>query len=155
MAKRKIFAGPADNLNSTQPLHVEGLVVDDFSPGELVEQTVAGLATTDNTATVNNTETLVAVEQGSNVGATITTKWPVGETGRALVATSGQFINVMVAVGENITIKGTAMSSNGDGTLKKAVIPATVGVTSEQILFYSNEIINVTGSPTLVEMRKA
>ncbi len=155
MAKRKIYVGPADNANSTQPLHVEGKVLDAFVPGEILKQTATGLATSDLTATVFNSECLVAPEIGAHLGADITTAYTVNETGKAIVARSGEFLNVMVAASNNITTKGVAMSHNGDGTLKIAVVPAVVGATSEQILFYSDEIINVTGSPALVRMRKA
>lgn len=150
MAKRKIYVGPADNANSTQPLLVEGKVLDAFTPGEILKQTATGLATTDKAATVFDSELLVAIEQGSHVGADITTAWVVDETGKALALRSGEFANVSVAAGNNITTKGAALSSNGDGTLKIAVTDGT-----EQILAYSDEIVNVTGSPALVLVRKA
>ena len=64
-------------------------------------------------------------------------------------------MNVAVAASQNITKKGTPLSSNGDGTFKIAVTPATVGATSEQVLFYSDEIINTGGAVALVTVRKA
>lgn len=145
----KIFAGPADNASSSHPLTIEGLVVDDFSPGELLVQTASGLATSAKASTVFDQEAIIAMEQGAHVGADITTKWVVGETGKAINARSGEFVNVFVNSGNNITTKGMAMSSNGDGTLKIAVTDGT-----EQILFYSDEIVNVA-SDQLVLMRKA
>lgn len=149
MAKRKIWVGPADGANC-KPLIVEGLVVDDFAAGELLEQTASGLQTSDNAATVFNSECIVAQEIGASIGGDIDTLATVGDTGFGIVVRSGEFANVRVATTQNITTKGTAMSSNGDGTLK---IAATDD--SQQILFYSDEIVNVTVAGTLVRMRKA
>lgn len=154
MAKRKIWAGPADSSNC-HPLLVEGLVVDAFLPGTLVTQETTGLATSTKAATLFSSECLIAVEQGSHVGAEITTAYTIGDTGKAAQARSGEFFNVMVADGNNILKDGTPLSSNGDGTLKIATVPATVGATSEQILFYSREVVNVSGADALVLAVKA
>lgn len=154
MAKRKIWVGPADGP-ACHPLLVEGLVVDAFLPGTLVTQETTGLATSTEDATVFDSECLIAIEQGANVGALIDTPWVVGETGKAIQVRSGEFVAVLVAVGNNILKDGTGLSSNADGTLKIAVVPATVGATSEQILFYSREVVNVTGSAALVFAVKA
>lgn len=149
MPKHKIFIGPADNASTSHPLMIEGLVVDDFSPGELLVQTASGLATSTKAATVFDQEALVAIEQGAHVGADISTKWVVGETGKAVSVRSGEFANVFVATGNNLTTKGMALASNAAGLL---AIAATDG--SEQILFYSDEIVNVVASQ-LVTVRKA
>lgn len=154
MAKRKIWAGPADGSNA-KPLIVEGKAVDDFSAGELLKQTAAGLATSDIAATSFNSECLIAQEIQAGVGGDIDTKATVGDTGYAIAVRSGEFVHIRVATGNNITTKGTPLSSNGDGQFKIAVVPATVGVTSEQILFYADEIINVAADQTLVLARKA
>lgn len=154
MAKNKIWVGPADGANA-KPLIVEGLVVDDFSAGELLKQTASGLATSDIAATVFGEECLIAQEIGAGIGGDIDTKATVGDTGFAIAVRSGEFVNVRVATGNNITTKGVALSSAGDGQLKIAVTPATVGVTSEQVLFFSDEIINVAADQTLVRVRKA
>ena len=154
MAKRKIWVGPADGSNA-KPLIVEGLIVDNFAAGELLKQTASGLATSAKDATVFDSECIVAQEIGAGIGGDITTLATVGDTGFGIAVCSGQFANVRVANTQNITSKGVAMSSNGDGTLKIAVVPAVVGATSEQVLFYSDEIVNVTSAGTLVRMRKA
>lgn len=154
MAKRKIYLGPIDN-GVNGPLIVEGLAVDAFTPGELLKQTASGLATSDIVATTFSSECLVASEISESEDGLITTAYTVGDTAEAISVRSGEFVNVVVAAGQNITTKGTPLSSNGDGTLKIAVVPATVGATSEQVLFYSDEIVNTGGATALVTVRKA
>ena len=149
MARNKIFVGPADNTQ-TKPLVVEGKAVDAFLPGTLVKQTATGLATSDVAATVFGTEALLALEIGAHQGGDIATAVTVGDTSLAAAARSGEFFLARVAAGNNITAKGTALSSNGDGTLK---IAATDG--TEQALFHSDEVKNVAGSAALVLVRKA
>lgn len=149
MSRNKIYVGPADSATYKHHL-VEGLAVDAIAPGTLVKQTAAGLATSDKLATVFDSEALVAIEQGAHVGAEIDTPYTVGDTAMAAQARSGEFFLVSVAAGQNITSKGVGLSSNGDGSLK---IAATDG--TEQILFYSDEIVNTGGAAALVLVRKA
>ena len=146
MAKRKIWAGPADGANC-KPLIVEGLVIDDFSAGELLVQSASGLATTALAGTVLGQECLIAHEIGAGVGGDIDTKATVGDTGQAIAVRSGEFVNVRSAIA-NYTSKGTALTSNGDGTFKIA------GAADDKIL-YIDEIINVTVAGTLIRARKA
>ena len=155
MAKRKIWLGPIDNGVNGPLLGSPGLVVDAFTAGELLVRTAAGYATASAAATVFGAELLIAQEISEGEGGLITTAYTVGDTVEPIVVRSGEFVNVAVAAGNNITTKGTALSSNGDGTLKIAVTPATVGATSEQVLFYSNEIVNTGGAVALVTVRKA
>ena len=154
MAKRKIWLGPINN-GVNGPLMVEGLAVDAFTPGELLIQTASGLATASAAATVFGAECIIAKEISEGEGGTIATAYTIGDTAVGIVARSGEFLNVAVAASQNITRKGLPLSSNGNGTLKIAVTPATVGATSEQVLFYSDEIINTGGAVALVTVRKA
>ena len=147
--KRKIWLGPLDN-GVNGPLLVEGLAVDAFTPGELLEQTSAGLATSNNAATVFNSECLVASEISEAEGGDITTAVTIGDTAEAIAVRSGEFVNVMVAASQNITSKGTALASNGSGLLSIAATDGTA-----QILFYSDEIVNTGGAAALVQCRKA
>ena len=149
MAKRKIYLGPVDG-DSAKALYVEGLAVDAFVPGELLKQTASGLATSDITDAAFNSECLVAKEISESEGGSITTAYTVGDTAQAVVVRSGEFANVLVAASQNITSKGTALASNGAGALK---IAATDG--TDQILFYSDEIVNTSGGAALVTVRKA
>ena len=143
MAKRKIWLGPLDN-GVNGPLYVEGLVVDAFTAGELLRRTSSGLATSNIGATAFNNE--ISEAEGGN----ITTPATVGDTGKAISVRSGEFVNASVGASENITSKGVALSAKGDGTLKIAVTDG-----SEQILFYSDEIINTGAAVALVQVRKA
>ena len=154
MAKRKIYLGPIDN-GSESALHIEGAAVDAFLPGTLLKQTASGLETSDIAATDFSSECLVAEEYGDHVGQGVDDAYTIGDNALAVIARSGEFLNVRVAAGQNITAKGTPLSSNGDGTLKIATVPATVGATSEQILFYADEIVNTGGAVALVRVRKA
>ncbi len=149
MSRNKIYVGPADSATFKHQL-VEGLAVDAIVPGTLVKQTANGLETSDKAATVFDSLALVAIEQGAHVGADVTTPYTVGDTAMAAQARSGEFFLVSVAAGSNITSKGVGLSSNGDGSLK---IAATDG--TEQILFYSDEIVNTGASAALVLVRKA
>lgn len=154
MAKRKIYLGPLDG-SSCKALFVEGVAADAFLPGTLLKRTASGLATSDVAATNFSNEHIIAKEISESEGGDITTAVTVGDTATGVKARSGEFLNARVAASQNITRKGTPLSSNGDGTLKIATVPATVGSTSEQILFYAEEIVNTGGSVTLVTVSKA
>ena len=146
MAKQKIYLGQADG--SATPTLVEGLAVDAIVPGSLVKRGASGLSTCNNAATVFNTEALVAQELGSGRGGDITTAYTIGDTAQAGKVKSGEFVNVRVATGQTIVV-GTALSSNGDGTLKVAATDGT-----QQILFYAEEAVTTSGV-TLVTVSKA
>ena len=146
MAKQKIFLGKADG--SATPTIVEGLAVDAIVPGSQVERGASGLSTCNNAATVFNTEALVAQELGSGRGGEITTAYTIGDTAQAVKVKSGELVNVRVATGQTIVV-GTALSSNGDGTLKVAATDNT-----QQILFYAEEAVTTSGV-TLVTVSKA
>jgi hypothetical protein len=149
MAKRKIYLGPINSgLNGA--LMVEGLAVDAFTPGELLVQTSSGLATSTLAATVFTSECLLAKEIPESEEGIITTPYTVGDTATAIAVRSGEFANAVVAASQNITSKGVGLVSNGAG---KLVIGAVDG--TEQILFYSDEIVNTGAAATLVTVRKA
>ena len=145
----KIWLGPADGSN-VKALLVEGLAQDAIVPGSLVVRVAAGLATSTKAATVFDSEPLLAQEVGAHLGATITDPYEVGDNSRAVKLRSGEFALARVAASQDITSTGVALSSNGDGTLK---IAATDD--NEQILFYSEEIVNTGGSVALVAVSKA
>tara|TARA_R100000544_G_C2182737_1_gene37709 strand:+ start:40 stop:489 length:450 start_codon:yes stop_codon:yes gene_type:complete len=149
MAKNTIYLGPADSANC-HALRVEGLAVDAVLPGSLVTQTAAGIATSAKAATAFDSQVLVAEEYGSHVDQGVNDAYTIGDVALSVNLRSGEFANVRVATGNNITTKGTALSSNGDGQFK---IAATDG--TEQILMYADEVVNVAANNTLVKARKA
>jgi hypothetical protein len=154
IGKRVIYAGPADGAES-KPLHVEGVsLTASVLPGTIVEQVATGLQTNANAATVFGQELLVA-DKDKMRSRSVDTAWTQNENIVAIKARSGEFLNVLVADGNNITAKGTPLSLDGSGMLKIAVTPATVGATSEQVLCYADEIINVSGADALVRVRVA
>jgi hypothetical protein len=152
--RNRIFVGPAEMFKSA--LIVEGLAVDAFKPGTLLVQSASGLATSTKTATVFSSEALVALEYGAHVGTqgSVDVAYTIGDRAIAGMARSGEFYQVRVANAQTLA-KGTPLSSNGNGTLKVAVVPATVGTTSEQVLFYSDEAVTTSVAGQLVICRKA
>ena len=146
----KIFAGYAGKV----PVLVEGLAADAFTPGQLLERTVSSgatqLGTTNNAATTFGNEFLIAKEMPSTLGGHITTPWVVGETAESIAAESGDLVYLSIAATQNLTRKGVALASNGDGNFKIAVTDG-----SEQIFAFADEIINVTTAGTLVLCRVA
>ena len=60
----------------------------------------------------------------------------------------GDLVKLRIAATQNITRKGVALASNGDGTFK---IAATDG--TDRVFAVSEEIVNVTTAGTLVLAR--
>lgn len=146
-SKTLVWRGSATAANR-QPLLIEGIALDAMLPGTLVEVTATGIQTSDNAATVFDLTPTLAnrdVMRQKNMDET----WVLNDSMQAVEFRSGEFGTARVAAGQDITKRRTALSSNGDGTLK---IAATDG--TEQILFYSDEIINTGGSVTLVYVYK-
>lgn len=153
IGKRTIYVGAGD-YGDHKPLNIEGVALAAIAPGTVVEQVATGLQANANAATVFGQELLVA-DKNQLQSKTVDDAWTINENMVAIKARSGDFLNVLVADGNNITAKGTPLSLNGSGLLKIAVTPATVGATSEQVLAYSDEIINVSGADALVRVRVA
>jgi len=152
--KRLIYIGPADGSNA-KPLNVEGIIITaSVLPGTVLEGSGTSLATNVSPATTFGQELIVA-DKDQQRSLSVDTVWTQNENIVAIKARSGDFLNVLVADGNNITAQGVPLSLNGAGLLKIAVVPATVGATSEQVLCYSDEIINVSGADALVRIRVA
>lgn len=152
IGKRTIFAGPADGSNH-KPLNVEGVALAAIAPGTVVESVATGLQVNASAATLFGQELLVA-DKNQQQTKSIDDPWVINENMVAIKARSGEFLNVLVATGQAITERGKPLSLNGAGLLKIAVTPATVGVTSEQVLAFADEIIT-TIATTLVRVRIA
>lgn len=147
IGKRVIFVGPADG-SEHKPLNVEGVAVSAVLPGTVVKQLATGLDTNDIAATVFGQLLLVA-DKDQQRTKSVDDPWIINENMVAIQPRSGEFINVLVASGNNITSRGVALSRNGAGLLKIAAIDG-----SEEIVAHSDEIVNVTAD-ALVCVRKA
>lgn len=141
--KRTIF-------QDQEQLHaIEGAATAAIRPGALVAQSASGLAESAAAATVFGEQPLFADYDFLKAGD-VDTSWAAGEQVVARQLPSNKIANVLVAASQDITEKGTALSSNGDGTLK---IAATGG--TEQVLCYADEIFNTGASVALVRVRGA
>lgn len=137
LGKRVIYVGPADDSNQ-KPLNVEGIALDAVAPGTLVALSSSGLSTSAAAATAFSQQLMVA-DKDQMKSKSVDDAWTINESMVAIAPRSGEFLNVIVAAGNNITSRGIPLSRNGAGLLKIAVTDG-----SEQILCYSDEIINVT-----------
>ena len=139
IGKRVIYVGPADSAES-KPLKVEGIAQDAVVAGTLVAQSSAGLSTSAAAATAFSQQMLVA-DKDEHRSRSVDDPWTVNESMVAIAPRSGEFLNVMVAAGNNITSRGLPLTRNGAGMLALAATDGT-----EQILCYSDEIVNVTAN---------
>lgn len=137
LGKRVIYVGPADGSNH-KPLNVEGIALDAVVPGTLVALSSTGLSTSAAAAIAFSQQMMVA-DKDQMKSKSVDDAWTINESMVAIAPRSGEFLNVMVAAGNNITSRGIPLSRNGAGLLKIALTDGT-----EQILCYSDEIINVT-----------
>lgn len=154
IGKRVIFVGPADNSNQ-RPLNIEGICVDATTlPGMALERVAGGLQKNATSATEWSHVLLIA-DKNQQQTKSVDDAWTQNENMVAIQPRSGEFVNVLVADGNNITVVDTPITVNGAGKFKIAVTPATVGVTSEQVLLYADEVINVSGADALVRCRVA
>ena len=139
--KRLIYVGSADG-SAAKPLNVEGKAIAAIAPGTIVEEVAAGLQVNAAAATLFGQELLVADKDQLRTKS-VDDAWTINENMVAIKARSGEYLNVFVAAGNNLTARGMPLSLDGSGMLQIATTPATVGVTSEQVLAYSDEIVNV------------
>lgn len=142
--KRLIFC------DAYSPKAQEGIALDaGILPGSLVDFAATGINQYTDAATVFGGQVLIA-DYDINAAGDVDTAWTQNESMVSRALPTDCRANVLVADGNNITSVGTALSSNGDGTLK---IAATDG--TEKVLAYSDEIINVSGADALVRVRGA
>jgi hypothetical protein len=149
--KRVIYVGPADGSNH-KPLNIEGVAVAATAPGTIMKRLATGLAANDIAATTFG-EQLIVADKDQQRSKSVDTAWTINENMVAIVPRSGEFINMLIATTQTL-IKGDPIARNGAGLGKLAVTPATVGVTSEEIIAYADEAITTTAT-TLVRVRVA
>ena len=117
MAYNVIWVGPADRANH-KPLTVEGTAGASILPGTLVAQTGDAITKSDNDGTTAS-RLLLAREVGEQFGKKITDAVASGDHIIFVAPRSGEFFNVCIAAAQNVVV-GDALTSNGDGTFKKA-----------------------------------
>ena len=151
LGKRLIFVGPADGANC-KPLNIEGKAVAAIAPGTTLKRTAAGLDANDVVATTFGEQFIVA-DKDQQRSKSVDDDWTINENMVGIAPRSGESMNILVATGQTLIV-GDPISRNGAGLGKLAVTPATVGVTSEEILCFSEEALT-TAATTLVRVRVA
>jgi hypothetical protein len=114
----------------------------DILPGMLVEIAnvggTIGFRKSTQAATVFGAQLLVADYDFIQAG-TVDDAWTEDQTMIARQVRPDDYVNVRVNTGNNITLRGTGLSSNTGGEFKIAVTDGT-----EQIKLIADEVINVT-----------
>ena len=141
--KRLIFSGGM-TLCATEAPAADATI----KPGMFVTHTATTLAKSAEAATVFGSPKLFA-DYDMLHGKTVDDLYASGANVIARALCPDSQANLLVAAGNNITKRGVALSSNGDGTLK---IAATDG--TEYILAYSDEILNAV-AVSLVRVKGA
>ena len=153
--KRVIFVGPADGSNA-KPLNIEGVATEaGILPGAVLDFAAAsaGLELADDAATLFGKLPMIA-DKNTMQTKSVDDAWTINENMVGMQPRSGEFFNVLVITGQAL-VKGTALSRSATpGALKIAVTPATVGVTSEDIFGYADEVVT-TAATQLVCVRIA
>lgn len=145
MSKNLVYVGPAGD-NGAKPLIQEGVALSAATlPGTLVKSTATGIQTSAALDTDFGQLPLFANKNEMQTKL-MTDAWTQNENMVAVLGRSGEFLNVLVATGQAITVPNTALASNGDGTLKIAAVDGT-----DKILAYADEIIT-TAAVTLVRV---
>lgn len=148
--KTLVWRGNVADANR-QPLLIEGLAIDAMLPGTLLDTKAAGLETSDQVATTFGARPVFA-NRDMMRHKNMDEAWVITESMQAVEFRPGESGTVRVAASQDITLPRTPLSSNGDGTLKIAVLPVTVGATSEEIICYSDEIIDTSAAVALVNV---
>lgn len=146
LGKRVIYAGPAEG-GTCQPLKVEGIALSAATlPGTVMALVATGLEDSTVASTVFGQLFLVADKDQLRTRS-VDDAWTQNESMAAIQPRSGEYVNVLVASGNNITSRGVALARDGAGKLAIAATDGTV-----EIVAYSDEIINVTAD-TLVRVK--
>ena len=152
--KRVIYVGPADQAQGNKPLTVEGLATEaSILPGAILDFAAAsaGLELADDAATLFGKLPMIA-DKDQHRSKSVDTAWTINESMVGFQPRSGEFFNCLVITGQAL-VKGTALARSATpGALKIAVTPATVGVTSEDIFGYADEVVT-TAATQLVCVR--
>lgn len=143
MAKNKIFRG---DVTINRPVQVEAIAAAELTPGYLVFKNAGEFAvhaTDGGGAGVR----LYAVDLNTLLQGGTTDTWASGDTTVAFEPRPGERYNMVVAASQNITAVDTALASNGDGTLRIAVVG------TDDVICYADEVINTGASAALVNVK--
>lgn len=143
IGKNLIWMGPADGANC-KPFNIEGLAIAATPPGTIMQQVAGGLQANALAAIIFG-EPLIIADKDQMRSKLVTDNWTINENMVAIAPRSGELFNALVVTGQTLII-GDPLSRNGAGLLKKAVTPATVGATSEEIACYADENITTSGT---------
>ena len=144
MAKNTIFAGNA----CKRPRQQESITTQaDILPGMLVTRSGANFIK--HNVSGQGADFFVAKEN-SLAQANVTDLYAANDTVFAYIPEPGDYFNVAIAATQNITAVGTPITSNGAGYGRIALVTG-----AEEVLFYADEIVNVTAAGTLVRCRVA
>ena len=143
MAKNKIFTG---DYSVTRPVQEEAQAAAVLTPGQLLFKS-AGQFTQHATDGAGAGVRLYVCDLDTLKQGGTDDTIASGDTAVAFEPRQSERYNVLVAAGQNITALDTALTSNGDGSLRIGV----VGVDS--ILCYADEIINTGGAAALVSVK--
>lgn len=143
--KNSIFVGGVGRIKQT----IEGVAQSAFKPGQLLARAVGDAAdVTSKASTTFGNEFLICDDQAATVGGSTSTPVTVGDTIKAINVNSGDLVLLSFANNQNVTTKGLAVASNGDGDFKLAATDGT-----EQVFAVTEGVINVTAAGTLVLCR--
>lgn len=140
--KRLIFCDLTDNSKAIE----SNAGAADILPGHLVEITATGLTRSNDADTVQSA-TFIA-DYNYLAAGDVDDAWPNGEAVVFRQLRTDERANVRVAASQNITLRGTPMAANGDGTFK-------IAQTGDVVRCYADEEINVSTAGTLVRVRGA
>ena len=155
IGKRLIWIGPADGANA-KPSNDEGVATQSgILPGMVVIQAAAsaGFEKSDVAGTQVGNPVYVA-DKDQMRAKSVDDAWTISENMVAILPRSGDYFNVLVVTAQALVVGSPLARSATDGVLKLAVTPVTVGATSEEILFYVDEIVTTTATQ-LVRVRRA
>lgn len=146
MAKNTIFAG--DVGNSYRPRQQEAKTTQaDILPGMLVVRSSGSFV---KHATAGQGGDFFIAKENSAAQEGVDVTYANGDTVFAYQPDPNQLFNIAIAASQNITAVGTPITSNGAGYGRIAL---TTG--AEEVLFYTEEIVNVSTAGTLVRCRVA
>lgn len=136
-------------LLSGETLQREAAAVSGITPGHLIEIVAAG-------AQVHSAEGKRAPIQVADfadfVGNGIETAYVAGDTVKYMIPVAGSRLFMLLAAGENVAVNDRLVS-NGDGTLREAVVAGSTADDTDGQLFMAVEAKNNASGATAVRVR--